>query len=192
MSPVVWPILLLLLGVLLIFLEIFVPSGGILGFLSLVAVVAAVIMAFVNNDLATGTVFLALTAIVIPAAVTVAVRWWPNTPLGRLILIRPPRSDDEILPDHDEFESLLGKRGNAKSDMLPSGAITIEGRTYNAVTQGMAIEAGQTIEVIAVRGNRIVVRLADGPPAAGQEDQDDVLSRPIDTVGLDPFDDPLA
>jgi hypothetical protein len=52
----------------------------------------------------------------------------------------------------------------------------------------MPIEAGQAVRVIEVRGNRVVVRPADdAEPPAG-----DVLSQPIESLGLDSFEDPLA
>jgi membrane-bound serine protease (ClpP class) len=85
---------------------------------------------------------------------------------------------------------MIGKRGSAKTKMLPSGVVVIEGRTYDAVSEGMPIEAGQPIQVVAVRTNRIVVRSADSEQPPGEDS--DVLSRPIDTVGPDPFEDPLA
>ena len=73
--------------------------------------------------------------------------------------------------------------------MLPSGAVVIDGRTIDALSEGTPIEAGQRVRVIEVRGNRVVVRLAEGeqgPPS------DDVLSQPIETLGLDSLEDPLA
>jgi membrane-bound ClpP family serine protease len=71
--------------------------------------------------------------------------------------------------------------------MLPSGAVTIDGRTINAVSEGVPIDAGQRVRVIDVHGNRVVVRPVDDASAGP-----DSLSRPIEAVGLDPFDDPLG
>ena len=42
--------------------------------------------------------------------------------------------------------------------MLPSGAVAFEELTVDAVSEGMAIEAGQKVRVVDVRGNRVVVR----------------------------------
>jgi membrane-bound ClpP family serine protease len=86
----------------------------------------------------------------------------------------------------------VGKIGQAKSMMLPSGAVLVEGRTIDAVSEGMPIEPGQVVRVIEVRGTRVIVR----PVEHGEEQQprsaEDPLSRPIDTLGIDPFDDPLS
>ena len=72
--------------------------------------------------------------------------------------------------------------------MLPSGAVEIDGQTIDALSEGVPIESGQRVRVIEVRGMRVVVRPADDEPPT----TDDVLSQPIDSLGLEPFDDPLA
>ena len=194
LDPLIWSVLLLLLAAVLILLELFIPSGGALGFLSVVAVLAAIVLAFYQGGPLVGTVFLVVTAIVSPLVLFAAVHWWPNTPVGRMILIQLPSRDDEQLSGEEDgdLHHLAGKRGVAKNLMLPSGAVLIDGRTYDAVSEGMSIEVGQEVQVIQVNGNRIVVRPADDEPPTDQKDPDDVLSQPIDTVGLDPFDDPLA
>ncbi|NLE40182.1 MAG: hypothetical protein GX621_19380, partial [Pirellulaceae bacterium] len=67
--------------------------------------------------------------------------------------------------------------------------VRIEGRTVDCVSEGGAVDPGQWVRVIEVRGNRVVVRPLDPDElAATADDMDDPLSKPIDTVVLDPFD----
>jgi hypothetical protein len=63
--------------------------------------------------------------------------------------------------------------------------------TVDALSEGMSIESGEKVQVVAVRGNRVVVRpvSADVAPPV---DPNDILSQSIDKIGLDPFEDPLA
>jgi len=193
MEPLIWAALLLLLGLTLVLLEVFVPTGGLLGFLSLTAILVGIGLAFRQNA-AYGFGFLLVAAVAVPTALGFAFRFLPRTPIGRRILPTVPTSKD-VLPDNEErraLRGLVGKLGQAKSMMLPSGAVVVEGRTIDAVSEGMPIEPGQLIRVIEVRGTRVVVR----PVEAGEEKpppaSDDPLSRPIDTLGIDPFDDPLV
>src|SRR5262249_43991186 len=86
------------------------------------------------------------------------------------------------------LRQLQGKLGVAKTVMLPSGAVLIDGQTIDALSEGPPIEAGQRVRVIEVHGNRVVVRVADDAPAS----TDDVLSQPIESLGLDGRDAPLA
>jgi membrane-bound ClpP family serine protease len=190
MDPLAWSALLLLLGLILVCVEVFVPSGGILGFLSIAALISGIILAFYHSGPQIGFLFLAIAAVTVPTALVLAFRWWPKTPMGRRLLLDVPTSA-EVLPDSPQrraLRQLVGKHGVAKSVMLPSGAVTIDGQTFDALSEGIPIEAGQRIKVIEVRGNRVVVRPADDQP----QSSDDVLSQPIESLGLDSLEDPLA
>ena len=76
------------------------------------------------------------------------------------------------------LEGLVGRVGRAKSKMLPSGIIVVEKQSYDAVSEGMPIEAGQRVRVIEVRGNRLIVE-AMGDEPLSQADEDP-LARPFD------------
>jgi membrane-bound ClpP family serine protease len=56
------------------------------------------------------------------------------------------------------LKELVGRRGQAKGLMLPSGLVLIDGKTYDAVSEGVPIEAGQPILVVSVSTQRLVVR----------------------------------
>jgi membrane-bound ClpP family serine protease len=191
LDPLAWAVLLMLLGVSLAVLEIFVPSGGVIGFLSIVSVLAAIGLAFYRGPWY-GLSFLGTAVLALPAVLIAALHYWPETAMGRRLLLEVPTSDD-VLPEDNErrlLKSLVGRVGQAKSLMLPSGAVSIDGRSIDAVSEGMAIEKGQWVQVIEVRGTRVVVRPSDKPPEPAGPD--DPLSRPIESMGLDSFEDPLA
>ena len=187
-----WAILLLVVGLALVVLEVFIPSGGILGFLATCSIVAAVAVGFAGGGPWVGFTILATAVIGLPVVVVLAFRWWPSTPLGRRMMLGVPL-DTEVLPDsrrRRKLKELINQVGVAKSKMLPSGAVTIDGRTIDAVSEGMPIDAGQRVRVIDVHGNRVVVRPVDEDHSTQTES--DSLSRPFDSIGLDPFEDPLA
>ena len=191
MDPILWAALLLICAMALVVLEVFIPSGGILGFLSAASAVASIVIAFRSGPLA-GLVFVIVAILGLPAAIALALRILPDTPIGRRLLLRPPKAD-EVLPDDEKRRALLalvGKTGKAKTMMLPSGAAIIEGRTVNALSEGMPIESGQAVRVIEVRGNRVVVRIVED--AAPSIRDDEGLDRPLDSLGLDSLEDPLS
>jgi membrane-bound serine protease (ClpP class) len=195
MDPLFWSIILLVVGLFLLLLEIFVPSGGILGFLSVSSVLAAIITAFYNRGVEVGLIFVVITAFAVPAILVAAFRFWPHTPMGRRVLLNIP-TEEEVLPDTPQrrtLRKLVGKVGVAKSMMLPSGAIAVEGLIVDAVSEGVAIEPGQHVRVIQVHGNRVVVSPTDEAPTgveASKRDPNDILNQPIESLGLD--DEPLA
>lgn len=198
MDPMLWSIVLLIAALALIVFELFVPSGGVIGFLAAAAAIGSVVVAFTAGP-RQGMTMLIVTAVLVPLVLGAAIRWWPHTPIGRLILINRPEDPDDVLPDSEEYRGLrplIGKLGRTKSKMLPSGAVIIDGRTYDAVTEGIPLEDGQTVKVVDVRTNRIVVRPSDEQhsevkPVAPVA-SDDPLSQPLDALGLDGLDEPLA
>ena len=227
MAPWIWSLILLGIGLLIIGIEMFVPSGGLLGILSGLCILGAIMVGF-TASLKFGLVMLILVSVLLPVIFVLAVRYWPSTPIGRLIMIRPPTSD-EVLPDAEarrNLQQLIGKRGIAKCAMLPGGVVTVEGRSYDAVTDGTPVDPGQSVQVIAVRMNRLEVRLDDrpddphafsGPQSASpagaprvadastsepalerpservtkRETLDEMLSGPLESLGLESLDDPL-
>jgi membrane-bound ClpP family serine protease len=191
MNELIWSLLLLLAGLGLLVLEAFVPSGGVIGVLSVLSIVASIVVAFMGGW-HIGLIMLVTTMVVVPALMAAGVKWWPRTPIGRAIVLEPPASGDDVLPETErqrKLQSLVGRAGVAKTKMLPSGVVVIDGETYDAVGEGMAIEPGQGIRVTAVRTNRIVVRLEDLSlaDAAGAADQ---LSQPADSLGLESLEEP--
>jgi membrane-bound ClpP family serine protease len=182
-----WVLGLLLLGFFFLTLEFFVPSSGILGVLATLCIVGSLVMAF-RVGLGAFTFVLLTVIVVVPSSLIAAARYWPDTPIGRRIVIRPPQ-EEEVLPESSgSLKKLIGQRGKAKSDMLPSGAVVIQGRTYDAIGDGMAINAGQPIIVTGLDMQVLIVRPDDAPIAAelaGEARIEDPLARPVD----DPFED---
>lgn len=191
LDPLSWAVLLMLIGCGLVVMEIFIPSGGILGFLSGICIIGSVVMAF-RHDSTTGIGFIVITLVAVPAAIGLAFKYWPYTPMGKAFLGELPDEDD-VRPS-DPRRELVGRVGTAKSKMLPSGSVSIEGQWIDAVSQGPAIDAGQAVVVVEVRGNRVVVRPAEAHEAQqqGGDYPRDVLSTPVEELGLDSLEDPLA
>jgi len=163
----VWAILLLVLGTGLALLEMFFPSAGILGFLSAASLIAAVVMGFYEGAFV-GLLILLGAVVGLPTVIALGLKYWPKTAIGKRVLLTPPKSE-EVLPEDPEKEvlkKLIGRTGRAKSKMLLSGVVTIDGKTIDAVSESMPIEVGQPVRVIQVRGNRVVVRPIDESEAA--------------------------
>jgi len=56
------------------------------------------------------------------------------------------------------WESLVGMKGEAQSDLRPSGWVTVDGRRVFVVSEGDFIEKNCKVIILSVDGNRVVVR----------------------------------
>lgn len=191
MSTVYWSVGLLLVGLLIVFLELFIPSAGVLGILAAICLISAIIVAFLHS-VTTGLIVLLVTLVAVPILLAIMVKIWPHTPIGRRVMIGKMKAE-EVMPQNEvytEIKNLVGQLGVAKTKMLPSGSVVINDRKYDALSDGFAIEAGQAIKVSAVKGNRILVQPYEGendPTDLPARDRD-VLSQPIEGLGLGDID----
>jgi membrane-bound ClpP family serine protease len=188
-DPIGWSIVLMFAGCALVALEVFIPSGGLIGTAAAACFIASILIAF-NQSAVTGLAFTTGTVIAVPVVLTLAFKYWPKTPMGKAFLGELP-TEREVLPE-DSRRSLVGRVGIARSKMLPSGAVEIDGQMVDAITQGQAIEPGAYVTVMEVRANRVVVRPAGKDERPGQTNPKDILSRPIEELGIESLDDPLA
>jgi membrane-bound ClpP family serine protease len=190
LDPLAWSILLMLAGCVVLVLEVFIPSGGILAVLSTLAFVGSIFFAFQRGPV-TGFAFILTTVVAVPLVLAAAFHYWPKTRIGKAFLGELP-TDEDVLPD-DPHRLLVGRVGVARSKMLPSGAVEIDGQMIDAISHGQAIEPGQYIVVSEVRANRVVVRPAKEQERPGRSiSPADILNRPIEELGIESIDDPLG
>lgn len=190
MNTLVWVLALLLIGLAVMVLEVFIPSGGVLGFLSIVAILAAIVMAFVQQGPTFGVAVLGVSFVAVPAVLALAFRWFPDTPLGRRVL-PPPPEPDEVLPDVERrraIRGLVGRRGRTTSPLLPWGSVEVEGIHCDAMSESGPIPADAVIEVTGVQASAVVVRTALEPAVAGPSPGPAVPKTPAgaDTPALSP------
>ncbi|MEY4181281.1 MAG: hypothetical protein RLY70_4856 [Planctomycetota bacterium] len=188
----VWSVLLLLLGISVIAAEFFLPSSGLLATIAGLAIIGSLVCAFLSSRV-TGVAMTAVVLVVVPLLFVSAVRWWPDTPIGQQVLNTPPDNPDEVLPENDpryELRSMIGMAAMAKTKMLPSGVVEVDGRTYDAVSVGQPVEPGQRLRIVGVDLNRLEVRAepttqaGGSPPATGE----DILTSSLEALGLEPLD----
>lgn len=152
-------IVLLGLGMVLVMAEVLFPSFGILSVLATAAFVAAVVLAF-REDTDTGVGFVVAIALGVPVMVLVGMRLFPKSPMGKKMIARGLSFESRVAIDPRDRE-LVGARGVAESNCRPSGVGRFDGRRVSIVTRGDWIEHGQPIQVVEVRGNRVVVARVD-------------------------------
>ena len=160
MDPTTWMILLLLLGVCLLIAEVFIPSGGVLGIGATLSLLGAVVFAFRISPTA-GTVTLVACLVLVPVVFFQGLRILPRTPFGRLMVLPEKEPRATAPPDQsahrDTFNRLLGRTGKAVTSLRPAGMIDVGGDRIHVITEGEMIEAGTTVRVSQVDGNRVVV-----------------------------------
>jgi membrane-bound serine protease (ClpP class) len=158
-------LLLVAIGVLLLGLEMFViPGVTVAGIAGIVALVAGLGMTLVGAGATVSVITAALgqVAIAILLAMTgtfALVRALPNLPFASpLVLETDMTADRGYISSPESDRSWLGKTGTAISPLRPAGIAEFDGARIDVVSDGAFVDAGSTIAVTRVDGNRIVVR----------------------------------
>ena len=178
--------ILALVGFVLVVAEVFFPSGGILGFFSALAMIAAVYFAYVKGGFSLGLYFAAAEMVLIPVFVFGAFQALPYTPMGKVLLGAAPTAE-EVDPD-DSRQQLVGRIGTARSKLLPAGAVEIDGQVLDCVSQSQAIDPGEYVRVVEVSANRVVVRRASSAERPNEPKTGDLLNQSVEELGIEDFD----
>lgn len=192
MDPLlIWALILFCSGIGFLVAELFIPSAGLLSFLSAAALIGSIIAGFYAGPFI-GMTFLIVVIGGIPVLIVVGLKIWPNTPIGRRVMLSTTEDagGEEVEDEHQLFlRSLIGRVGKAKCEMLPGGLISVDGKTIDAVSQGMVIEKGTMVRVVSAQTNCVTVRPLEEGEHEDTGPADDVLQKPVDDIlDSDPFD----
>jgi len=166
-------ILAFVLGVICIGIEIFiVPGVGVFGIGGLCLLVVGVVLTsqtFViprnayQYEQLTRNLWLVLGGVAaVMAGLSLLKVFLPQTRFMRDLALEVP---DDALLDRSErladFEYLHGAEGVATTPLLPSGRVRFGDELVQVVSDGSPVEIGQSVRVIQVLGNRVVVAPLD-------------------------------
>jgi membrane-bound serine protease (ClpP class) len=161
-------VLLLLMSLALLATEVFVPSGGFITVLMLLTLGTSIFCAFHawwETSPGLWWTYLGSVVVLLPAVLIAAFTIFPKTPYGRRVLLDAPAPEEinAFAKEQLELQALIGTRGKTMTPHSPGGMVSINDHRYHSETRGMMLDANEPVEVIAVRGNRLVIRLADRP-----------------------------
>jgi len=164
-AMLIWGLALLAAAVLLVFIEVFVPSGGIIGLVATGVAIAGVVFLFRYST----TWGLAGSLLVIvggPSIFFFALNLLPSTPMGRAMMggIDPVKQEERERQEREERENLLslvGAEGEALTDLRPVGSVRVDGQRHEATSDTSYIRSGERIRVTGVDMATLKVRPAE-------------------------------
>lgn len=147
-------VFLLLVSILFLCIEIFIPGFGFFGICGSIGVFAAFFLtaAYVEN----GIYILAAEAVFTVALLFCCVKWLKYKKINTEIILRENLNEDIV--DYEHFNSLVGKTGKCKTPLKPFGRVEIDGELYEASSEGDFIGSSESIKVLKIYENKIYVR----------------------------------
>jgi membrane-bound serine protease (ClpP class) len=156
-------ILLLVVGLALIVCEVFIPSAGLIAAIATLCIAGSIASAW-NAWFYTNPTYFAIYIVallfLIPSAISSAFYVLPRTAFGRKVLLEAPDLD-EVTPYQEEQRQLMrlvGHVGKTLTLLNPGGLVEVDGTRQHCESEGLLLEAGTPVEIVAVKGIRVVVR----------------------------------
>jgi membrane-bound serine protease (ClpP class) len=146
------------LGIGAVILEFFIPSAGIIGALGVGSLIGSVVITYQTFGEVAGLVVLLAVLILTPAIIIFYFRRFPRSFFGKRIILGGDPRKNLSLDSPDLHQGLLGQEGVVFSPLRPAGIITVNERQYSVVTSGEYLPKGETVKIIQVEGNRILVQ----------------------------------
>lgn len=155
MSKFIFPILLQLAGVLVVIVEFVVPSAGLLAVLAVSLIGYSIYLVFTGISSSAGMAFIAVDIVAFPAVLMMGLKLLAKSP----VTLKTKLSRvDGYTSQPEALSAYTGKTGTALTDLRPAGTAMIESQRVDVVTRGEYIERGAAVVVLAIEGNRVVVK----------------------------------
>ncbi len=154
MKVYILPVLLQIIGALVIIVEIFIPSLGVLSIIALAVLFYSLYIVFTTISTTAGIVFTGLDIIFVPVVIVLGIKILANSPLS---LKRELSKQNGVVSQKEKLETYINVKGIAVTDLRPAGMASINSKRVDVVTDGEYIDADTPVVVIGVSGNRIIV-----------------------------------
>lgn len=146
---------LLVAGLVLLAFEVIVP-GGILGALGGLAMLGAVVMAFLDFGAGGGAIAFAVALALLALTLYVEFGLLPRTKVGQRLFLRSAVSGtSQPLPA--QFDQIVGQEAEALTTLAPSGYVKVGGQRYEAFCRSGHAEKGTALRVVGVDNFRVIV-----------------------------------
>lgn len=190
MDPSHLAVLLLILGLALLVAEFFIPSGGMITIMAIVSLVSSVWFAWQAWGTSSPSWFYAFMVVLLvslPTALGGTLYIISNTRLGSHVLLEAPKLE-EVTPyqrEQQRLQELVGKRGRTLTLLNPGGIVLVEGERVHSETPGLMLDPDVDVEVIAVKGTRVVVAPASPRRMSATETESHAALEPPGDSPLD-------
>ena len=149
-------VLLLVIGFILVVIEMYVPGFGAPGITGIACLIAGVILK-ANSALEALIMAIVIIALLC-VALSISIHSVSKGRLAKSKLVLHETATDAGSIGENDLKYYLDKTGTTTTVLRPAGMGEFDGVKLNIVSDGEFIAAGETVRVIAVEGNRIVVK----------------------------------
>lgn len=145
-------------GLGLLVVEMFVPGFGVPGVSGIVLLLAGAVLVGIKHGLLAAVGLIVIIVALVAIMLSVALKSAADGRLSKskLILHESESSREGFLSSGD-MSVFLGREGETRTALRPSGIAEFDGVRLNVVSDGVFIAQGVRVKIVRVDGNRILV-----------------------------------
>jgi len=149
-------IIVLLVGIVLIGIEFFMPGFGLPGISGIICVAAGIYLTGSNSAerLTVGVIAIVVIAVLLVISIIV----FKSKKVKSPIKLETDLPGKNLFIDESDMNYLVGKKGVALTDLRPSGKGEFEGVKLDVLSSGEFIEKDKKLIIIEIKNNKIFVR----------------------------------
>lgn len=153
-----WGILILFIaGIVLLGIEIAIPGFGISGITGISCIVLSILLS--SSSPVRAAISFSIAVVMSIIVLTILMKFMPKSNLLDHIILKNEQTKDIGYVSHSiDKSALLGREGEALTLLRPAGTVLIGDEKIDVVSEGEYITKGSKVRVIAVEGNKVVVR----------------------------------
>ena len=157
-------ILLFVSAIILILAEFFLP-GGILGVFGAVCLICSIVVGWMRYPEYGFLIFLG-EMVAATICIVLGIKLIAQTRARRLMVLEEVQENTEGYTAPIEDRAPVGTVAEVLNALRPAGSIMVGSERVDAVSDGTFIDAGKSVRVVEVSGNRVVVEEVTGEEAA--------------------------
>ncbi|NQT59474.1 MAG: hypothetical protein HQ557_10890 [Bacteroidetes bacterium] len=148
------------IGLIAIIVEFFVPAAGIVGIVGGGCIIGSIVLSFLDYGILAGSIFLLGALILTPLLIIFYFKIFPKTIIGKKLILNTKQSQKSGFTSftQEKYRNLKGSSGIVIKDLRPTGIVEIEGKRFDALTNGEYLDSGSKVQVFKVEGNRVFVK----------------------------------
>jgi len=167
-----WEIILFISGIILLALEILViPGFGVTGILGIIFIFSGLVLSLLNNnwfdfrEVDSSKIYVSIGTVFISIILSFTLSLWGSAKIfgsrkgifKNMALTTVESTKEGYVGVQLNPVSLIGKTGIAETVLRPSGRVSIEGKDYDALTEGAFINRGEKVRVTRVETGQVYV-----------------------------------
>lgn len=157
---ITFAVFLFVLCAMLLVLEIFIPSLGLLTVLALICLGGGIALFFQISE-TVGWIGVWTAVVLIPVVWIIVYKLLPKTKIGQILELKKCEDALPGIPDQDKLDALVGHTGVVFSPLRPVGVCQFDGKKVVCVSEADFLSKNTNVKVIDVEGNKVTVRKMD-------------------------------